>query len=54
MEGKEEVSPYLDLSPEEHLQAYLDMGMDKKEAIKKVAAERGVPKDEIYQLTVKK
>ena len=54
VEGKEEVSPYLDLSPEEHLQAYLDMGMDKKEAIKKVAAERGVPKDEIYQLTVKK
>ena len=54
VEGKEEVSPYLDRSPEEHLQAYLDMGMDKKEAIKKVAAERGVPKDEIYQLTVKK
>ena len=54
VEGKEEVSPYLDRSPEEHLRAYLDMGIDKKDAIKKVAAERGVPKDEIYQLTVKK
>ena len=54
VEGQEETSPYLDLSPEEHLRAYLDMGMDKKEAIKKVAAKRGVPKDEIYQLTVKK
>ena len=46
-------SPYLDLTPEEHLKAYLDAGMDKKTAVKKVAAERGVPKDEIYQLTVK-
>ena len=53
VEGKEETSPYLSLSPEEHLKAYLDAGMDKKSAIKKVAAERGVPKDEIYKLTVK-
>ena len=54
VEGKEESSPYLDLSPEEHLQAYLDQGLDKKAAIKKVASERGVPKDEIYKLTLKK
>ncbi len=54
VQGKEQESPYLDLSPEEHLKAYLDMGMEKKEAIKKVAAERGVPKDEIYKLTLKK
>ena len=53
VEGKEETSPYLSLSPEEHLKAYLDAGMDKKSAIKKVAAERSVPKDEIYKLTVK-
>ena len=54
VEGKAETSPYLDYTPEEHLKTYLDAGMDKKTAIKKVAAERGVPKDEIYQLTVKK
>ena len=54
VEGKAEASPYLDLSPEEHLKIYLDAGMDKKQAIKKVAAERGVPKDDIYKLTLKK
>ncbi len=52
--GEAEASPYLSLSPEEHLKAYLDAGMDKKSAVKKVASERGVPKDDIYQLTVKK
>ena len=51
--AKEEASPYLALSPEEHLKAYLDAGMDKKSAIKKVASERNVPKDEIYKLTIK-
>lgn len=54
VEGKEAVSPYLDLSPEAHLAAYLDAGMDKKTAVKKVAAERNVPKDDIYKLTLKK
>ena len=54
VEGKEEISPYLSLSPEEHLRAYLEAGMDPKTAVKRVAAERGVPKDVIYQLTVKK
>lgn len=54
VEGKAEASPYLDLSPEEHLKIYLDAGMDKKQAIKKVASERGVPKDEIYKLTLEK
>lgn len=38
------------LSPEEHLRRYLDAGMDKKEAVKKVASERGVPKNDIYRL----
>ena len=53
VEGKTEVSPSLTLTPMEHLQKYLDEGMDKKSAVKKVAAERGVPKDEIYKLTIK-
>ncbi len=41
------------LSAEEHLQKYLDGGMDKKEAVKLVAKERGVNKNEIYKLTVR-
>ncbi len=53
VEGKEAVSPYLALSPEAHLAAYLAAGMDKKTAVKKVAAERNVPKDDIYKLTLK-
>ena len=53
VEGKEAENPLLALSPEEHLAHYLDAGMDKKTAIKTVAAERGVPKDVIYRLTVR-
>ncbi len=41
------------LTPEEHLQLYLDRGMDKKAAVKQVAAERGVSRDSIYKLTLK-
>ena len=52
VEGASTENPLLTLSPEEHLRHYLDMGMDKKEAIKKVAAERNVPKDSIYKLTL--
>ena len=33
---------------EEHLQMYLDMGLDKKEAMKKVASDRGISKRDVY------
>jgi len=52
VEGASEENPLLALTPEGHLAHYLAQGMEKKEAIKKVAAERGVPRDEIYKLTV--
>ena len=45
-EAKEEWSRY---SIEEHLQLYLDRGMEKKEAMKAVAKDRGVSKSEIYK-----
>jgi len=51
--AKETESPLLSLSPEEHLKRVLAEGLDKKAAIKRVAQERGVPKDEIYKLTLK-
>ncbi len=38
------------LSPMEHLLGYINSGMDKNTAIKRVAKERQVPKNEIYQL----
>ena len=37
------------LSVEEHMGLYLDQGMEKKEAMKAVAKDRGVGKREIYQ-----
>lgn len=52
IEGAEEENALLALSPEEHLAAYISSGMDKKEAVKRVAAERGVPKNDIYKLTL--
>ena len=39
---------YDDMSIEEHMQTYLDKGMDKKEAMKAVAKDRGVSKRDIY------
>lgn len=53
IEGAEEENPLLAVSPEEHLAALIEAGVDRKEAVKRVAAERGVPKNEIYKLTVK-
>ena len=37
------------LSVDEHMKFYEDQGIDRKEAMKKVAADRGVSKREIYQ-----
>ena len=34
---------------EEHMQKYLDQGMDKKEAMKQVAKDRGVGKRDVYR-----
>lgn len=33
----------------EHLKHYISLGVDKKEAVKKVAQDRGIPKNEVYQ-----
>ena len=42
-----------DLSAEELLKELIDSGVEKKEAIKKVAKIKGVTKQEIYKLTVR-
>ena len=46
---KESEESWQQLSIAEHMQHYLDAGVDKKEAMKKVAKDRGVSKREIYQ-----
>ena len=46
---KESEESWQRLSVAEHMQHYLDAGIDKKEAMKKVAKDRGVSKRDIYQ-----
>jgi 16S rRNA (cytidine1402-2'-O)-methyltransferase len=41
------------LSVQEHMDIYLNQGMDKKEAMKAVSADRGVSKRDIYQMLLK-
>ena len=52
VEGAEEVDESAQMTAEEHLKKYLSEGLDKKEAVKKVAKERGVPKNEIYKIAL--
>ncbi len=40
------------ISIEDHIQKYLDEGLSKKDAIKQVATDRGVPKREIYDVAI--
>lgn len=49
VEGCEKRSDLNSLSVEEHLKYYTDLGVEKKEAIKQVARDRGVNKNEIYK-----
>lgn len=45
---KEKQDSFLELSIEEHMERYLLQGMDKKEAMKAVAADRGISKRDVY------
>ena len=45
---QEEREKWADMSIEEHMAYYLDRGMERKEAMRKTAKDRGVPKREIY------
>lgn len=53
VDGAPEQNELLELSAQEHLQYYLDRDNDEKTAIKLVASERGVSKNEIYQIALK-
>ena len=46
---QEERARWEEMSIEEHMEVYLGQGMDKKEAMKAVAKDRGVSKRDIYQ-----
>lgn len=46
---QEEVSKWEEMRIEEHMDYYLRQGIDKKEAMKKVAKDRGITKRDVYQ-----
>ena len=53
VEGKKaDDNPLLNMTVEEHLNHYIELGMDKKDAVKKVAAERNITKNDVYQVAI--
>ena len=51
---QEEQARWQEMTLEEHMEYYLSQGIDKKEAMKRAAKDRGVSKREIYQMLKKK
>ena len=49
---KEEQKKWEDISLEEHIKMRMDEGMSKKEAVKAVAEERGIPKRDVYSAAI--
>ena len=49
----EKTSPFDNMTILEHINYYTAQGIDKKEAIKKVAKDRDIPKREVYTETIK-
>ena len=50
--AKEQESPLNALSPTEHIKHYMAAGLEKKEALKKAAKDRGVSKSELYPFAI--
>ena len=52
VEGGKKQNDNLMLTEKEHIDLYISQGMDKKEALKQVAKERGVSKSSLYKYTL--
>lgn len=52
VEGGKKENQNLLLSEKEHIELYISQGMDKKDALKLVAKERGVSKSSLYKYTI--
>ena len=50
--AEEKESPLNALSEKEHIQHYMAAGLDKKEALKRAAKDRGVSKSELYPFAI--
>ena len=49
MKKQEKIDEWEKLTIEEHMEFYENQGIDHKEALKRVAKDRGVSKRDIYQ-----
>ncbi|KYH34183.1 ribosomal RNA small subunit methyltransferase I [Clostridium tepidiprofundi DSM 19306] len=49
---KENMAEWEDMSIKEHILKYMNEGLNKKEAVKKVAKDRNLPKKEIYKYSI--
>lgn len=47
--NREKQQEFEEMTVEEHMELYFSQGMDKKEAMKRVAKDRGISKREVYQ-----
>lgn len=47
--NREKQQEFEEMTVEKHMELYLSQGMDKKEAMKRVAKDRGISKREVYQ-----
>lgn len=45
----QEQESWTDIPIPDHVKIYMDQGLDKKEAMKRVAKDRGIPKSEVYR-----
>ena len=53
VEGAKDVkNPLCDLTEKEHILYYISQGLDKKEAVKRAAKDRGVAKSELYKFSI--
>ncbi|MCM1307059.1 MAG: 16S rRNA (cytidine(1402)-2'-O)-methyltransferase [Butyrivibrio sp.] len=50
--ARQEREVWQEMSVEEHLALYVNRGIERREAVRLVAKDRGVPKREIYNMTV--
>ncbi|MBR3039520.1 MAG: 16S rRNA (cytidine(1402)-2'-O)-methyltransferase [Lachnospiraceae bacterium] len=50
----EEAKKFEELSLEDHMERYLNEGLDEKEAMKKVAKDRGISKRDVYRMLLER
>lgn len=48
----DDIYRFKDITIREHIEKYMEAGLDKKKAIKQVAKDRGIPKSEVYKYSI--